>query len=128
MNGFLRMLTAMALAATLVSPAGASVSDGIQSKMPHVIAVKAFGAPLVPAAATISPDDPRRLLFTISSVKILSITTGPGPASGVASKPWPVLREMLPYAPVLLALLVLSLLARRGVRRAAIPPPPRRRR
>lgn len=128
MISFLRMIAVVALAAALAPSAGASVRGGIESKMPHLVAVKAFGAPLVPGEATIPLDDPRRMLIAISSVKLLPVTSAAARVTGVLSEPGPVLRELFPYLPVLLALFLLSLLARRKVRLAMIPPPRRRRR
>lgn len=114
-----RLVHIFALGAILVGfgagPGSASVTSGIHQKAPHKIAVAAFGSPLLPGKVTLLSTDSRRLLLSVSSVKILPVLLERNEETTTLFK------VVAPYLWFVAALFILTLMARREVRQAAIP-------
>jgi hypothetical protein len=129
------LVFAAILIAGNVAPGSATAVRGIDEKSPHAIAVSAFGSPLLPGKVTLLSTDARRVLLSVSSVKILPVLVERKPEpqswfSGVANKfkDNRLFKEVAPYLWFVIAFFILTLFARREVRDAAIPAPrPRRR-
>lgn len=102
------------------APGSASAIRGIDEMAPHAIAVAAFGSPLLPGKVTLLSTDSRRLLLSVSSVKILPVLLE-RPAQGDGGTPTTLFKEVAPYLWFVAAFFVLTLMARREVRQAAIP-------
>jgi hypothetical protein len=118
-------ITAMLFAAgSLLAPPGlASVTRGIDRTAPHIVAVSAYGSPLLPGKVTLLGAGSRRILMSIASAKILPLQLEPEPRARFSFGDNALLAEVAPYLPFVLALFILTLFARREVRRAAIPAP-----
>lgn len=122
------------LIAGITATASATAVRGIHEKSPHMIAVSAFGSPLLPGKVTLLSTDARRVLLSVSSVKILPVLLErtPEPESWFSAlssrfEDNRLFREVAPYLWFVAAFFILTLLGRREVRQAAIPAPrPRR--
>ena len=128
-SGMVRLVHIVALAAVLfgfgAAPVSASAGMGIDKKAPHAIAVSAFGSPLLPRKVNLLSMDSRRVLLSISSVKILPVLVEgkPVPVNWFDFEDTTLFEEVAPYLWFVAALLVLTLVAQREVRNAAIPAP-----
>lgn len=116
-------------------PAISAGVSGVERESPHTLAVDAYGAPYVPLGADIPGDDARRRVFFISALKLLpQLAPGVGgeifyrreiePDFEIDAGPDPVavIEALLPFVPVILALLGLIVLAAGDVRAVAPPP------
>jgi hypothetical protein len=117
--------------ALTAAPGHASATRGIVDKSPHIVAVSAFGSPLLPGKVTLMSTNSRRLLLSVSSVKILPVLLERKPEpknwfsleDNVLFQGNTLFKVVAPYLWFVAALFVLTLMARREVRQAAIPAP-----
>lgn len=117
--------------AVLATPGHALATRGIVDKSPHILAVSAFGSPLLPGKVTLLSMDSRRLLLSVSSAKILPVLLerNPEPENWFSFEDNALFQDntlfkvVAPYLWFVAALFVLTLMARREVRNAAIPAP-----
>jgi len=108
---------------------------GNRRKIAHAIAVSAFGSALLPGKVTLLNTDARRVLLSVSLVKILPVllerTREPESWLSAVSNKFRdnrLFKEVAPYLWFVVALLILTLLSGRELRHAAIPAPRSRKR
>ena len=131
-SGMIRLVQLLTLCALILAcgstPGSTSAVRGIVEKSPHAIAMSAFGSPLLSGKVTLLSTDARRVLLSVSLVKILPVLVERQPKS----QNWfnfedtTLFKEVGAYLWFMAAFFVLTLMARREVRNAAIPAPRRK--